>query len=165
MTPPATIDERPDSLGRGTEAEPRLVIESWLAVPDEAAGWRCLLLRRTAAGGGFWQGVSCRVEAFDASLRAAALREIAEETGIASGVEIVDLGRYVEFRGLISKAWFRKRCLGAVLPTGTRPETVRLSDEHDAVELLTFEAARARLRFPENVRELDQWAGMLAARR
>ena len=75
------------------------MIEAWLAVPVDA-GWRCLLLRRAPASGGYWQGVSGRVEAFDASLRAAALREIREETGIAEGVEIVDLGRSIDFRGL-----------------------------------------------------------------
>ena len=148
-----TIDEPPGPLGKGTAEEPRLVIEAWLAVPVEA-GWRCLLLRRSPASGGYWQGVSGRVEAFDLSLRAAALREIREETGIAEGVEIFDLGRFIDFRGFLSGAHFRKRSLGALLPVGVTAESITLSDEHDAVELLTFDEARARLRFPENVREL-----------
>jgi 8-oxo-dGTP pyrophosphatase MutT (NUDIX family) len=159
-----TIDEAPGSLGKGTPEEPRLVVEAWLAVPLELE-WRCLLLRRTPASGGYWQGVSGRVETFDASFRAAALREIREETGIAQGVEIVDLGSTRDFRGLLSGAHFRSRSLGAVLPEGTTAARVRLSDEHDAVELLTFEEARARLRFPENVRELASWEARLPVRR
>lgn len=159
-----TIDEPPGPLGRGTPGEPRLVIEAWLAVPFEFE-WRCLLLRRTPASGGYWQGVSGRVEAFDASFRAAALREIREETGIAQGVEIVDLGRTRDFRGLLSGTHFRSCGLGALLPEGTTAARVRLSDEHDAVELLTFSEARSRMRFPENARELDAWEAMLPVRR
>ena len=158
-----TIDEAPGSLGRGTPADPRLVIEAWLAVPYELE-WRCLLLHRTPASGDYWQGVSGRVEAFDASLRAAALREIREETGI-EGVEIVDLGRMRDFRGLLSGTYFRSYGLGAVLPPGITAERVRLSDEHDAVALLTFEEARSRLRFEENVRELLAWEARLPARK
>ena len=95
----------------------------------------------------------------------AAVREIREETGIAAGVELVDLGRTRDFRGLISGAHFRSRSLGALLPEGTTAAGVRLSDEHDAVELLTFAEARARLRFPENVSELLAWEGLLPVRR
>ena len=42
----------------------------------------------------------------------------------------------------------------AVLHAATRPEGVVLSDEHDAVELLTFADARTRIRWPENAEEL-----------
>ncbi|MHC5011523.1 MAG: hypothetical protein ACYTG6_11325, partial [Planctomycetota bacterium] len=52
-------------LGRGTDDAPRLVVDVWLAVPG-ADGWRCLMLRRSAGRGRFWQGVSGRVEATDA---------------------------------------------------------------------------------------------------
>ncbi len=158
-----TIDEPPGTLGRGTAEEPRLVIEAWLAVPV-SDGWRCLLLRRSPASGGYWQGVSGRVETFDVSLRAAALREIREETGIATGVEITDLGRFIDFRGFLSGAHFRKRSLGAILPPGVTAKSIRLSEEHDDAELLTFDDARARLRFPENVRELTTWEERLPRR-
>jgi len=161
---PVDLDAPPGPVGRGTESDPRLVIESWMAVPV-GGGWRALLLRRAPDHGGFWQGVSGRVETSDASLRRAALREIEEETGLSSGITIVDLGRWISFRGLLSGAWFKKRSLGAVLPAGTSPGTVRLSEEHDAVELVTFDEARSRMRFPENSAELTTLEGRLAATR
>jgi lipoyl(octanoyl) transferase len=155
----STIDDPPGHLGTGTTSDPRLVVEAWLAVPFETE-WRTILLRRTPQSGGFWQGVSGRVESFDASLKAAALREIREETGIAAGVTVVDLGRWIDFRGL-SGTRFRKRSLGAMLPPGTTDRTVQLSEEHDAVVLVTFEEALARIRFPENAEELRALEALL----
>ena len=157
------IDEIPGPLGAGTRENPRLVVESWPAIPTPE-GWRILLLRRAPASGGFWQGVSGRVELFDASLRAAALREIMEETGLAGGIEIVDLGRWIEFRGPMSGTWFKKRSLGALLPPGVTAEGVNLCDEHDAVEVVTFAEAKSRLRFPENASELIALESWLASR-
>ena len=118
------------------------------------AGWRVLMLRRAPDHGGFWQGVSGRVEAHDASLRAAALREIREETGIAAGVTIFDLGRWIEFQGLTG-TYYRKRSLGAVVPPDTIADSLTLCDEHDAAAIVTFAEARARVRWPQNVEELN----------
>ena len=143
----------PAFLGDGGPEAPRLVVDVWLAVPGPAA-WSVLLLRRTPAEGGFWQGVSGGVEAHDASLWAAALREIREETGLAGGVEVFDLGRGVTFQGLRSGRTFKKRSLGARLPPGTTPAAVRLSEEHDDARVVTFDEARALVRFPINREEL-----------
>jgi 8-oxo-dGTP pyrophosphatase MutT (NUDIX family) len=143
----------PRSLGDGTPAAPRLVVDVWLAVP-EPAGWRVLLLRRTPVEGGFWQGVSGSVERDDAHLAAAAHREIREETGFEEGVEVFDLGRWIEFTGLRSGRAFRKRSLGALLPGHAGPHSVRLSDEHEEARLCTFDEARALVMFPENREEL-----------
>ena len=147
-----TIDDPPGPIGRGTADDPRLVVETWLAVPGTES-WRVLMLRRAPGHGGFWQGVSGRVETFDESLRAAALREIREETGITAVVSLFDLGRWIEFQGF-TRTHYRKRSLGAILPAGTAPENVILSDEHDAVDLVTFDDARTRVRWPENAEEL-----------
>jgi 8-oxo-dGTP pyrophosphatase MutT (NUDIX family) len=146
------IHERPKALGSGTPEDPRLVVETWMAVPT-ADGWRVLLLHRAPGHGGFWQGVSGRVEATDRSLVEAALREIREETGIAGAVSVFDLGRWIEFRGF-SGTVYRKRSLGATLPAGITAESITLSEEHVRAALFTFEEARAKIRWPENAEEL-----------
>ena len=74
------------------ERAPRLVVDVWLAVPTNE-GLRALMLLRAPHHGGFWQGVSGRVEASDGSLAAAALRELHEEIGIEDDVELLDLGQ------------------------------------------------------------------------
>ena len=163
----------PASLGEGTAASPRLVVETWLAVPlagpragplaGRARTFSVLMLKRAALHGGFWQGVSGRVERFDASLAAAALREIREETGLNEGVEILDLGRWIEFESPFSGVPFRKRSLGAVLPAATTAASVALSEEHDEARLVTFDQARTLVRFPENVEELSALESRLAA--
>jgi 8-oxo-dGTP pyrophosphatase MutT (NUDIX family) len=112
------------------------------------------MLHRCAAHGGFWQGVSGRVEGSDASLAAAAQREIEEETGIAGPLAILDLGRWIHFTSPHSGTRFLKRSLGAVLPAGTSASSVRLSEEHDEARVVTFDQARALVRFRENVEEL-----------
>lgn len=122
-----------------------------------------LLLRRAPGHGGFWQGVSGRVEADDASLAAAALREIREETGVAAGVSVFDLGRWIDFRGFTGTV-YRKRSLGAVLPPQTTPATIALSEEHDHAGLFTFDEARAQIRWPENAEELVALERAVAAR-
>jgi 8-oxo-dGTP pyrophosphatase MutT (NUDIX family) len=139
------------------------VVDVWPAVRVGAA-WLLLLLRRSAERGGFWQGVSGRVEAFDRSLEAAALREIREETGIEGGVELLDLDRWVDFVGPRSGLCFRKRSLGAVLPAGTAATSVRLSHEHVEVRVASFAQARDLVSFDVNREEIDALERALARR-
>jgi dATP pyrophosphohydrolase len=142
-------------LGDGTLESPRLVVDVWPAI-RVGSGWSVLVLKRTPERGGFWQGVSGRVEAFDHSLEAAALREIREETGIAQGVRVFDLGSWVDFTGPQSGRRFRKRSLGAVLPGGTCVGTLCLSEEHVEARVVSFEEAQALVSFPVNVEELSR---------
>jgi 8-oxo-dGTP pyrophosphatase MutT (NUDIX family) len=155
------LTEAVGDLGDGTPERPRVVVDVWLAVPTDA-GWRALMLRRAPERGGFWQGVSGRVEADDDSLAHAARREIREEIGLSDGVAVLDLGRWIEFTGPRSGLCFRKRSLGATLPAGTRPETLVLSHEHDRARLVTFEEARGMIAFPENAAELEALERRLA---
>ncbi len=143
----------PGDVGDYTPARPRLAVDAWLGVPA-AEGWRVLMLRRTQAHGGFWQGISGRVEPADATLGEAALREIREETGLASGVRLIDLGRWIEFVSPFSGRSYRKRSLGAILPAGTEPSDVVFSDEHDEARLVDFDEARALVKWDLNVEEL-----------
>ena len=150
------------ALGEGTPLSPRLIVEIWLAVPS-AAGRRVLMLRRSERRGGFWQGVSGRVEATDETLRAAAYREIREELGLASGVELQDLGRWYDFVSPFSGTAFRKRSLAALLPPEATPEGITLSDEHVEARLVTFDEARRLVRFEENITELTACEQLLGS--
>jgi 8-oxo-dGTP pyrophosphatase MutT (NUDIX family) len=152
----------PASLGAGTPASPRLVVDVLLGVPI-TSGWRLLMLRRTPQQGGFWQGVSGRVESFDAHLEAAARREIREETGYEAS-EVIDLGRWVTFISPLTGRSFKKRCLGALLPPNAGPATIVLSDEHAEARLTTLDEALSLLRFPENRIELETFRAWLSGR-
>jgi dATP pyrophosphohydrolase len=126
----------------------------WLATRS-AEGWHCLMLLRSPDHGSFWQGVSGRAEPGDETLRATARRELLEETGIAAGARILDLGTWTTFQSAFSERWYRKRAIGVVLPAGTGPEGVTLSIEHVEARLVTFEEARALVRWPGNAEALE----------
>jgi len=138
-------------LGDATADRPRLVIEVWMVRPGDEPGPLALLLRRRPEQGGVWQGVSGRVEMTDATLRAAARREVLEETGFDLPDEsFFDLGGWTTFQGLMSGRWFVKRPFGLLLPGTATAAAVTLSDEHDAAEDLALDAALARLAFEDN---------------
>ena len=147
------LDRPITSIGDGTPEAPHLTVETWMAVPTRD-GLQVLLLLRSEDHGGFWQGVSGRVEADDETLRHAAEREIHEETGLEGGFELCDLGQWHEFLGPMSGLAFRKRSLGTLLPSGTTAESVTLSEEHVEARLVSFDKARSLVRFDENVGEL-----------
>jgi 8-oxo-dGTP pyrophosphatase MutT (NUDIX family) len=139
-------------VGDCSRAAPGLLVEIWLAVPT-AEGWRALMLLRSERRGGFWQGVSGRVEPDDGTFRAAANRELQEELGLPDGIELFDLGSTYTFQSEFSERWFSKRCFGARLPRVT-PDELTLSHEHVEARVVTFDAARELVRWPEYVHEL-----------
>jgi 8-oxo-dGTP pyrophosphatase MutT (NUDIX family) len=151
-------------VGSGTSADPRLIIELWLAVPREG-GWDLLMCRRVPKRGGFWQGVSGRVETSDATLRSAALRELEEELGLTSAdvTTMLDLEQSYDFPSFSGEQVYRKRCFAVVLPQGTTPASVTLSEEHDDCSMMTFEQAIDLARFPEYVTELESLETLLFA--
>jgi 8-oxo-dGTP pyrophosphatase MutT (NUDIX family) len=119
------------------------------------------MLRRAPEHGGFWQGVSGRLERRDASYAAAAQREITEETGLRTEhMALLDLGGAATFQGVVSGRWFHKRVLGAVFPREIAAEEVVLSAEHDVARRVDFQEARRLVDFPENrsaLRDFEVW--------
>jgi 8-oxo-dGTP pyrophosphatase MutT (NUDIX family) len=155
----------PGALGAGTAESPRRIVDVWPVVPGPA-GPRLLLLHRAPDHFPFWQGVSGSIEAGDAHLEAAALREICEETGLGpEGIEIHDLGLEYTFTSPLSGRIYHKRSLAAILPPATTLEQVTLSEEHDDVRLVTWEEARRLVRFPQNLEELDALARVVGGLR
>ncbi|HET9553990.1 MAG TPA: lipoyl(octanoyl) transferase LipB [Anaeromyxobacteraceae bacterium] len=120
-----------------------------VSVVPVAADGRVLLLRRSAARGGFWQPVTGRIEPGEAPIDAAR-RELREETGADVGVEPL---RYRHGFGLDPAVLGRppgqvrlceEEAFAARLPPGFEP---RLSDEHDEAAFLSPEEAASRPRF------------------
>lgn len=133
---------RRDTLAPG----PDLCTVSVVAVAPDG---RVLLLRRSAARGGFWQQVTGRIEEGE-SPDAAARRELEEETGACVAVEplgyrhafALDPSLGLAPPGALSIV--EETAFAARLPPGFSP---RLSDEHAEHAWVTPEEAAARLRF------------------
>lgn len=161
----ASLDQPIDDVGAATRDDPRLIVELWMPVPVDGR-WELLMCRRVPARGGFWQGVSGRVEPGDVSLRAAGMRELDEELCLDAAriTDVIDLEQTYEFVSLLGERYYRKHCMAVLLAEGTTTDHVTLSDEHDDVRLMTFERAIDLARFPEYVTELESLAARLHAR-
>lgn len=116
------------------------------------------MLRRAPDQGGFWQSVSGRVEPEDASLAAALLREIAEETGLRpQGLKLIDMRGATRFVGPVSQRWFVKHVIGVLLPPAIDATHVRLSDEHVEHRFTSFSEATQLVPFTGMRTEIERF--------
>jgi lipoyl(octanoyl) transferase len=108
---------------------------------------RVLMLKRSPARGGFWQSVTGRVETWDSSFPAAALREIREETGFSRARAVIDLDWSFQFPSPSSGLPLRAHALAVELPECRSP---RLSDEHVEFRWCGLGDALALMHWPDN---------------
>jgi len=114
------------------------------------AGLETLVLRRSRSGRcpGAWEVVHGRIEDGESPVEAAQ-RELGEETGLAPA-SLYNLSRVESFyRHTADEVGFIP-----VFATFVTQADVRLSDEHDAFEWLSFPAAMGRLAWPRERRAL-----------
>lgn len=126
-----------------------------------AAGLEALVLRRGPHGRcpGSWEAVHGHVEPGDSSPAGAALRELAEETGLAAE-RLYHLSRVDAFW---VEAGDTVQLVPAFAAFVTSRDPVRLSREHDASEWLPLDAAAARCTWPRSARALADAGRLLAA--
>lgn len=142
-------------------ARPDLVA-CWLFRLDAAGRPEILLIRRAPDRmyAGLWQCVTGRLEAGE-RIAAAALREVAEETGLGAA----DIEAFYE-TDLVN--WFHAADLDtllceAVFAARLRPGAdVVISDEHDAFRWLAAEAAKELVTWPAYRRAIDMVVWLVA---
>lgn len=136
-----------EALGR-TRSDARFDLHTVSVVPMDPDG-RILLLRRSAARGGFWQQVTGRLEPGERP-EEAARRELREETGADVPVQPLGYRHAFALDPSINRVrpgevvTVEETAFAARLPGGFSP---RLSHEHDEHAWVTPEEATARLRF------------------
>jgi lipoyl(octanoyl) transferase len=105
---------------------------------------KILLLRRTAARGGFWQIVTGRPQPGESSIETAA-RELKEETGFALKLNPLGYTHAFNFQKRVPPAVAEETAFSAFLPSS---DAVQLDpEEHDAYEWVSPEEAERRLPF------------------
>ena len=110
---------------------------------------RYLLLKRNPYLGGYWQPVTGFIEEPETN-RFAALREMQEETGIESYERVFDPQHYFYFD------MNGEKCSVSVLAVEVKdPPPISLSFEHTDFAWLSYEEARKKLYWANNVETLD----------
>lgn len=117
---------------------------------------RYLLLKRSPAKGGFWQSVSGRREARDASFSDAVDREVREETGFEPQATI-DLGWSTNFTLPKNRIW-RLHAFAVEVASITAP---RLSVEHIEFRWLPYADAHVLLYWQDNKEALRRLVMLL----
>lgn len=112
---------------------------------------RVLILRRPAARAAGWQPVTGRVEPSDASLVAACVREIREETGLPEPREVVDLAREFAFVGYDGVS-YEQRSFAARYDVALDATP---SSEHEEARWVSVDEAAGLLRWDEDRASLD----------
>jgi dATP pyrophosphohydrolase len=133
-----------------------------------AGGREYLLLKRTAAIGGFWQGVTGGVKAGETA-EAAARREVWEETGYRRFIRFMPLNFRYSFP-LDRPQWghlyapdveeIHEECFGAEVDPDLGEPTLD-PREHDEYRWLDAQQALALLIWPENREALHRFVDLL----
>jgi 8-oxo-dGTP pyrophosphatase MutT (NUDIX family) len=110
-----------------------------------------LLLKRAKADKGEWHPVTGNVEAHE-PIPAAAVREVEEETGLATAPEPLGVTFTYETKEGRRPGRYHETAFAAKAPKG---EEIELSEEHTSFEWLAPSDAAGRLSWPEQKRALD----------
>ncbi len=116
---------------------------------DEKGDIKILVLKRNEKKGGFWQAVTGGVHSGEDYL-AAAKREVAEETGIKDS-EVFQTELSYSFTGDDGHE-LAEYVFGCEIK---EPSRVKLSEEHTALEWLSPEEAKNRMKYGDNRRAID----------